>query len=266
MDIKEINEITLNKYIKNKNTPKRIISLVPSITELLFDLDLEQEVVGITKFCVHPKLWYKNKPKIGGTKTIHIDRVKALNPDLIIANKEENQQDKIEALCQLFPTYITNVKTMQDGIDMIQTIGKLTHRQIQATQLIQRYHQKYKAWEKLKTQIPPKKVIYLIWRKPYMTIGGDTYISDCLKEGGFINLLAHQTRYPEITIEQMQALQPDMILLSSEPFPFKQKHIDELQQSFPNTTIQLVDGELFSWYGSRMIKTMDYFKTFHFNI
>lgn len=253
----------LNRNIKYNFPPKRIISLVPSITELLYDLDLEEEVVGITKFCVHPPKWYKTKPRIGGTKTIHIEQVKALQPDLIIANKEENQQDKIEALSTSFPVWISDIKTMEQGIKMIAEIGQLTNRTAQATELTTTYRTQEKKWELISKPNKPLRAIYLIWQKPYMTIGGDTYINDCLKKGGFKNIYDHQTRYPETTIEAMKALNPDVILLSSEPFPFKQKHIDALQEDLPNAKIQLVDGELFSWYGSRMIKTFEYFKMLH---
>lgn len=243
----------LGRRITLLHPPKRIISLVPSITELLYDLGLFENIVGRTKFCVHPKEILRPIPKIGGTKNVNIDRVTALQPDLIIANKEENQQAKIEELSQYFPVWISDIANFSDAMDMIECLGDILAKKTEvrkiiedSTQLLQRLQPQQK-----------QKAAYLIWQKPYMTIGKDTYIHDLLNHAGYENIFGEQTRYPSFILAELKARQPDVILLSSEPFPFKQKHIDELALIFPNTPIRLVDGEAFSWYGTRFLKTFE---------
>ncbi|MEO7307910.1 MAG: helical backbone metal receptor [Ferruginibacter sp.] len=243
--------------------PKRIISLVPSQTELLCDLGLETETIGITKFCVHPVSWFKRKESVGGTKTINIDKVHQLQPDLIIANKEENVKEQIEQLSLNYPVWLTDVNNLEDALQMITDIGILTGKPgpaLSLTEKIQKAFNGLPVIDKLVT------TAYLIWRKPYMTIGGDTFIHDMLLKSGFENIFAGKTRYPEISIAQLQTTSPqdpvgcELLLLSSEPYPFKQKHIDELHAFLPGTKIILVDGEFFSWYGSRLLKAPAYFK------
>lgn len=237
--------------------PKRIISLVPSLTELLFDLGLEAETVGITRFCVHPTSWFKSKDKIGGTKTLNLEKIKALQPDLIIANKEENVKEQVEALAQDVPVWLTDVNKLQDALKMIEDIGLLTGKSESAQSLINRID---KAFNTLPEIIYPVNTAYLIWRKPYMTAGGDTFINDILKQCGFRNSFEAETRYPVINIAQLQVENCKLVLLSSEPYPFKQKHIDELSRLLPGIKIVLVDGEYFSWYGSRLLQAPEYFK------
>jgi ABC-type Fe3+-hydroxamate transport system substrate-binding protein len=243
------------KLFLQPSAPLWIVSLVPSITELLFDLGLEKEVVGITKFCVHPFHWFKTKTRVGGTKTVSIQKVKALKPNLIIANKEENVKDQIEELAKEFPVYVSEICTVADAYAMIKEVGALTGTFTNANVVI----------NSIQTQFSKKdfrrklKALYLIWKKPYMSVGGDTYINSMLEAAGFINILKHQYRYPVISIDEINLLEPDVILLSSEPFPFKQKHIDELKQITRVKNIILADGEMFSWYGTRMIQAPSYF-------
>jgi ABC-type Fe3+-hydroxamate transport system substrate-binding protein len=237
--------------------PKKIVSLVPSQTELLFDLELEHETIGITKFCVHPKAWFKIKEKIGGTKMVKIDTIHQLKPDLIIANKEENVKEQIEELANNYPVWLTDVNNFDDALNMIADIGTLTGKLTAATALINNIIKGFKEMPKVDK---PVKTAYLIWRKPYMTVGGDTFIHDMLLQGGFTNIFAEKTRYPEINIEDLPIVNCQLLLLSSEPYPFKQKHIDELSSRLPNTKIILADGEFFSWYGSRMQHSPAYFK------
>ncbi len=237
--------------------PKRIISLVPSLTELLSYLELQEETVGITKFCVHPEAWFRNKTRIGGTKNIHTDRVIALNPDLIICNKEENVKEQIEGLAALFPVYMSDVKTFEDALVEIKQIGMITGKKDAANALVDEINKNFKqlafSGENIRTA-------YLIWKKPYMTIGADTFISDMLGKGGFENIYADQIRYPQLTTTELATRNPQLILLSTEPYPFKQKDIDELKREFPDAKILLADGEMFSWYGSRMQYAADYFE------
>ncbi len=238
----------LNNTLQLTSTPNRIISVVPSITELLYDLEVD--VVGITKFCVHPNEWFKTKPRIGGTKKLQLQKIIDLQPDLIIANKEENTKDDIEYLAEHVPVFITDIPTVEAAYDMIDRVGQLLDREKEANQLLQELNA-------LQIALPKrikKRCLYLIWRKPYMTIGGDTFIDSMLEVAGFQNVCSDQTRYPELTKEQIKQLNPEIIFLSSEPYPFKDKHIAELKTILPNAKVQLVDGELYSWYGSR-IKT-----------
>ena len=237
--------------------PKRIISLVPSQTELLYHLGLQSETVGITRFCVHPNTWFHTKARVGGTKTINYDKIHQLKPDLIIANKEENIKEQIEQLALHYPVWLTDVNTFEDALQMISDIGTLTGKNEKALSL---NTQIKNAFYDLSIIKKPIKTAYMIWRKPYMTVGGDTFINNMLVKCGFQNIFAHRTRYPEISIEELYIANCQLLLLSSEPYPFKQKHVDELSKQLPSTKIILVDGELFSWYGSRLLKAPEYFK------
>jgi ABC-type Fe3+-hydroxamate transport system substrate-binding protein len=250
--------ITLNK------TPQRIISLVPSQTELLFDLGLTEQVIGITKFCVHPDEWFQTKTRIGGTKQLKIEIIKQLRPDLIIANKEENVKEQVEELQNYFPVWISDVNNLDDAYEMIEQIGLITNKQDQATKILFQIKENFAGLETC--NLPAGQAgskltaCYLIWQNPYMTIGGDTFINSLLEAAGFENMFVNKKRYPEVTIDELIKLNPEILLLSSEPFPFKQKHADELQAQLPNTKIVIVDGEMFSWYGSRLLKAPAYFK------
>ena len=230
--------------------PKRIVSLVPSQTELLFTLDLDAETVGITRFCVHPSSWFKTKESVGGTKTIDLAKIKSLKPDLIIANKEENVKAQIEELAKDYPVWLTDVNNFAGALRMIADIGVITGKSTTANILINSISQIFKEMQKMEN---PVKTAYLIWRKPYMTIGGDTFINDMLLQCGLENIFSDKKRYPEINIEDLPIAHCELLLLSSEPYPFKQKHIDELSSQLPNTKIILANGEMFSWYGSRML-------------
>ena len=236
----------------------RIISTVPSITELLYDLNLEDQVVGITKFCVHPEKWYRSKPRIGGTKTLHIDKIKALEPDLIIANKEENTKEQIEELMDYCEVIVTNIVTIQDNLNLIEMLATKLDREEIGNEL---KSQLRSLWKHILQPTVFVSTIYLIWKDPYMTVGGDTFINHMITNLGFTNLYSNQLRYPQITIEEMKALNPQLIMLSSEPFPFKEKHIEALQNELPDAKILLVDGEAFSWYGTRIIKKEKYLKS-----
>ena len=247
----------LGRTVEIKQTPKRIISLVPSQTELLFDLGLDEEVIGITKFCVHPEQWFKTKTRVGGTKQLHLEKIKKLQPDLIIANKEENVQSQIEELAKEFPVWVSDVNNLDDAFNMIESIGWITSKHVKAKQITDSIKENF---SQLQTSNHTLRTCYLIWKEPYMTVGGDTFINNMLFHAGFKNLFEGRTRYPEVTIEQLKAENCELLLLSSEPFPFKQKHVDELQSLLPDTKICLVNGEMFSWYGSRLLKAPAYFQ------
>lgn len=241
---------------------RRIISLVPSQTELLHYLGLEAETVGITRFCVHPPEWFRNKPRIGGTKDFRLDRILSLQPDLILANKEENTQAGIEQLAALFPVYVSNINTIPDALDMIEQVGNLTHRHQQARHLAQNIETTLKKLHR-QQKGQGRRTAYLIWRKPYMAVGSQTFIHHMLTHVcGLQNVFAHIPRYPDITIQTLQQLQPQLVLLSSEPYPFKKQHVEELAQVLPHAQICCVDGEMFSWYGSRLLQAADYLNAF----
>ncbi|MFT6211308.1 MAG: ABC-type Fe3+-hydroxamate transport system substrate-binding protein [Bacteroidia bacterium] len=226
--------------------PQRIVSLVPSQTELLCGLRLEERVVGITKFCVHPKDWFRNKTRIGGTKQLNFEAISALNPDLIITNKEENNKEDIERLAEDFPIWVSDINNLDSALEMIQMVGEITGTD--ASVLAEEIRV---GFDKLQPIWPTQKTLYLIWKNPFMAAGSDTFIHDLMTRCGFENV-TNQGRYPELSEEEIIELNPELVLLSSEPFPFKAKHIQELQELLPKARIKLVDGEMFSWYGSRL--------------
>jgi ABC-type Fe3+-hydroxamate transport system substrate-binding protein len=222
----------------------------------LATLGLEEEVMGITKFCVHPEPWYRSKQRIGGTKTVKVEVVKALAPDLIIANKEENDQAQVEELAQWFPVWVSDVSDLQTALTMIKGVGSITDRETKATQLCERIQA---AFASLPT-FAQLTAAYVIWREPYMVSGGGTFIHAMLAKAGFQNVFGDRDRYPEIELSDLQQHQPDVILLSSEPYPFKARHLEEFRAFCPQAAILLADGELFSWYGSRLLKAPNYFR------
>jgi ABC-type Fe3+-hydroxamate transport system substrate-binding protein len=245
-----------NAVTTYNGTPKRIISLVPSQTELLADLGLEQQVVGITKFCIYPPSWRKTKTIIGGTKNFHFDIIHDLKPDLIIGNKEENYQEGIVTLRETYPVWLSDIVTLEDARQMIQALGMLTARQQAAEIIVERINTAFATI----TPKTPRRVVYLIWRNPWMAAGTDTFIDAMLTSLGLVNAV-QQPRYPVLTTDALADLRPDCILLSSEPYPFQEKHVAEWQQRCPNTRTILVDGEMFSWYGSRLIQAPAYFNS-----
>jgi ABC-type Fe3+-hydroxamate transport system substrate-binding protein len=233
--------------------PQRIVSLVPSQTELLYDLGLGERVVGITKFCVHPADWFQSKQRIGGTKTVHFEKIAALEPDLIIGNKEENVREQIEALAERYPVWMSDVVYLEDALTMIESVGQLTNTSTQAMLLTSKIKAAFAQWAVGPTALSSRpRVAYLIWRKPWMLAASGTFIHTMLQQAGFDNAFVHLERYPEVSAATLAEATPDYILLSSEPFPFQGKHITELHELCPDSHIRLVDGEMFSWYGSRL--------------
>ncbi len=245
----------LNRTIKVPDSPQRIVSVVPSQTELLHYLGLKEKVIGITKFCVHPEEWFRTKTRVGGTKTLNLDKIRELQPDLIIANKEENDQSQIETLAKEFPIWISDINNVLEALEMIKQVGETTNTAPLAQQLIAEVSAGFQSLKPL----PNLRTAYFIWRGPWMVAGHTTYINDLLQRCGMVNVFATQTsRYPEVTDEAIAAANPQLILLSSEPYPFKEQHIAELQALCPQAKILLVDGEMFSWYGNRMLEAAGY--------
>jgi ABC-type Fe3+-hydroxamate transport system substrate-binding protein len=241
-----------------KGQPQRIISLVPSQTELLNDLGLDKETIGITRFCIHPESWYRTKTRIGGTKDLHIDKIRDLHPDLVIANKEENTRDQVEEIRKFCPVWTSDVSKLTDALEMIREIGQLTGKNDTANRLAAVISTDLST---LSNEFKPCSAAYLIWKDPYMTVGGDTFINDMMKKCGLRNVFSHKLRYPEVTVEEINAVSPNVVLLSSEPYPFREKHIETLERQLPGAKVYLADGEMFSWYGSRLLHSANYFRT-----
>jgi ABC-type Fe3+-hydroxamate transport system substrate-binding protein len=237
---------------------KRIVSLVPSQTEYLHALKLEKEVVGITKFCIHPEDWFRTKQRIGGTKNVDFDKVRALKPDLIIANKEENQKEDIEALQKEFNVWTSDIFNLEDTFEMMRSIGELTSRVSEAAEIISKIQTEKERFVPFNDQ----NVLYFIWKNPYMIVGEQTYIHHLIQEIGLkdVSNKLLDKRYPIVTIEQIKKLAPDYLLLSSEPYPFKEKDLKELEE-LTGVKAFIVDGEYFSWYGSRLMGAFQYFET-----
>ena len=252
----------LNREIFLPEVPQRIISIVPSQTELLFYLGLDKEVVGITKFCVHPADKFISTTKIGGTKQLDMAKIKALKPDLIIANKEENERAQVEESMDICPVWISDISNLEEAVDMIERVGALVGRETQAKQLSGGIKQQF---DQLTIQPSGLRVAYLIWRKPYMAAGKNTFIDNMLQKCGLINIFNIE-RYPEVDNQMLINAKPDVILLSSEPYPFRAKHIAEFKALLPSANVKLVDGELFSWYGSRLLLAPAYFRELSNNL
>jgi len=212
-------------------------------------------IVGITSFCVHPEECFRTKTRVGGTKTLSSERVLALSPDLVIANKEENDRHAIQQINKSVPVYVSDIKTVEDVYRLITDLGYLCHVTQEANSLKLAIQ---KSLSEL-TTTPVYSVAYLIWKDPYMSVGGDTFIQHMLKLGGLHGYLEHDGRYPQIAMEDLARADIDVILLSSEPFPFAEKHITEIEAATGKPCL-LVDGELYSWYGPRMLQSARYFE------
>lgn len=247
----------IGRLISIPYPPQRIISLVPSQTELLFDLGLDAEIIGITKFCIHPREKFKKSAKIGGTKLLDINRIRELKPDLIIGNKEENDKTQIELLMKEFPVWMSDIQILPEAIDMIKQIGELTGRSEKASNITEGITEQFLNLSKRQKVV---RTAYFIWKDPYMLAGKQTFIDDVLSRGGFENVMSAD-RYPEISRDQLKILNPECIFLSSEPYPFKNEHVIEIQSICPDARVLIVDGEMFSWYGSRLLLSPAYLRS-----
>jgi ABC-type Fe3+-hydroxamate transport system substrate-binding protein len=252
----------LGTTITLSEAPRRIVSLVPSQTELLSALGLNEEVVCITKFCIRPAHWFREKTRIGGTKDVRPERIRPLRPDLILANKEENDRAQIEELARHYPVWVSDVKDLPGALEMIRSIGSLTAKKEKAETLATEIAHRFDLLPgSIKAGSPPSPLtVYFIWRNPWMVAGGDTFISDMLHRAGLTNFFQHRDRYPSIELASLAGSAVQQVLLPSEPYPFKEQHIEQVQTILPTARIRLVDGERFSWYGSRLLETPAYFQ------
>lgn len=231
-------------------TYKRIISLVPSLTELVLDLGIGDRLIGRTRFCIHPEDLVSDIPIIGGTKSLNIEKILSLNPDYIIANHEENRKEDIELLQKKVHVNITEIDTIQEALDSISILGNDLELSQNTDKLIGKIQHLLSETPKL----PSIKAAYFIWKDPWMVAADQTYINSILSHYKLENVFSNQARYPQTTLKELAEKSPELILLSSEPYPFKEKHIQEIQTICPDSSIQLINGEWFSWYGSGMVK------------
>jgi len=252
----------LKRTLEFDSTPKRIVSLVPSQTELLVDLGLKSSIVGVTKFCVHPKNLRKDKLVVGGTKQVDFNNITLLNPDIILCNKEENTKNMISELEKIAPVHISDIYNLQDALELINMYGELFLAQDRANSILKVVRSEYQDFSKFIEDKPKLNVAYFIWKNPWMVAASQTFIDHMLKLNNYDNYFGNLERYPEVDLSAIKE-NLDLILLSSEPYPFKSDHIKELEGQFPNTKIMLVDGEYFSWYGSKLQYAFKYFKTLH---
>lgn len=242
-------------------TPARIVSLVPSQTELLFDLGLEDRIVGITKFCVHPYHFRSTKKIVGGTKKVHYEKIRLLQPDIIIANKEENTEEMVAALREIAPVWVSNIITIDDSLQMIEEFGRMFSVRTQARQWIDKINFGLEDFRKFMQDRPMRKAAYFIWKEPYMVAGDDNFINEMMKLNNLVNIYEGRGRYPEVIVQKMRIQgDPEVLLLSSEPYPFKDEDAFELGRHTHHAQTVFVDGEMFSWYGSRLVRAFSYFK------
>ena len=247
----------MGNTVELANPPQRIISLVPSQTELLHDLGLGEKIVGITKFCVHPPHWLKSKAIVGGTKNFQFDVIERLKPDLIIGNKEENYQEGILKLQDQFPVWVSDISTLENALSMIASISALTDCEMKGAAIRTKIQQAFSEMKPL----PPTRVLYMMWRNPWMGAAAGTFIHAMIEKTGLKNVLGDQERYPELSEDAIKNLNPELIFLSSEPYPFSEKHFSEIRDLLPHARIKIIDGEMFSWYGSRLALAPDYFSS-----
>ena len=243
----------------------RIISLVPSLTEYLWALGLEEEVVGITKFCIHPKAWWQEKTRVGGTKKVNFETIDTLQPTLIIANKEENTKEDIQQLRQRYAVLVTDISSLEEAYHYLLLIGQKVQREEKSLSLVSHIQTNLQSVVNIGQGA---SFLYFIWKDPYFVVGPQTYIHALLTHCGLVNCCEIE-RYPDLdqvlanktSLANIQVVNPDYIFLSSEPFPFESKHMEEVQVLFPKSKIVLIDGEICSWYGSRMLEAATYFRS-----
>jgi len=243
----------MGNIIQIHEYPRRIISLVPSITELLFDLGLDEEIVGITNYCTLPEDKVRNRTKVGGVKQFNFQVIEDLRPDLIIGNREENYREGIYHLQEKYPVWMSDITTIKEALGMARGVGSIVNRSVAVEDLIR---ETIEGLDNL-PDFPPLKTAYLIWKDPLMAAAGRTFINEMLKKCGFINIFNEKTRYPEIELNELTSA--NTILLSSEPYPFNDSDVEFFATSFPKSIVKKIDGKIFSWYGSHMRKAPGYF-------
>ncbi|AWI26241.1 ABC transporter substrate-binding protein [Flavobacterium pallidum] len=254
----------LGHHFTFEKAPVRIVSLVPSQTELLYDLGLEDQLVGITKFCVHPFHLKSTKKIVGGTKKVHVEKIRLLQPDIIICNKEENTLEIVESLQGIAPVWVTNIITIEDSLEVILQFGNLFNRRTEARKWIDKIRFARQDFEAFVKNMPQQKAAYFIWKNPWMSAGCDTFINEMMKLNHFSNIYEDKGRYPEVIIQKIRIQgDPEIVFLSSEPYPFNEQDAFEVGRFTHHAKVIFVDGEMFSWYGTRLVKAFSYFRKLH---
>lgn len=248
-------EITLPKNIS------RIVSLVPSISELIYDLNVEDKLVGVTKFCVHPKYFQIEKTVIGGVQDFDIEKIKELNPDVVFASKDENFEDEIAELEKFVPVYVTDVKNINEAKQMISNFGDLLNRRNEATKILMKIDLQLSDLSKITDDLLYRSGAYLVWNEPWVAAGKETFVDSMLKlikvDNVFSNL---NERYPMVTGANIHLGNPDIVMLPTEPFKFEDQQAMEISAHTHDAATFFVDGEVFAWYGSRLVKSIDQLK------
>jgi ABC-type Fe3+-hydroxamate transport system substrate-binding protein len=242
----------------------RIVSLVPSITELLCDLGLAGAIVGRTGFCIHPRATVRAIPKVGGTKDVDLEKLRALSPTHVILNVDENRKEDARALAEFVPALVvTHPLAPRDNLALYRLTGGIFGRERQAEDLCGRFEAEYRALEAAARAFSPERVLYLIWKKPWMTVSRDTYVSRMLA------LVKWETvpekagdRYPRVSFDDKALVEARTVLLSSEPYRFRDSHLAEVRALLPGRKVALIDGEMTAWYGSRAITALRYLPRF----
>lgn len=254
----------LDRKMVLEHSPRRIVSLVPSQTELLVDLGLRERISGVTKFCVHPVDLRQEKTVVGGTKQVNLQKIREIRPDIILCNKEENTPQMVKDLETIAAVHVSDVMTVNDSLELIREYGEIFEVQKAASTIVGEILDRKQDFEEFVDQFPKKRVAYFIWKNPWMVVGKNTFIDHLLELNNFTNVFSKlETRYPEVELEDLKSLDVDLIFLSTEPFPFKEEDKENLENQLENTRVQVVDGEYFSWYGSRLTGAFDYFKKLH---
>lgn len=231
---------------------RRVVSLVPSLTETIAFLGAKNRLAGVTRFCKYPEDIRKEIATMGGTKDFDNEMIISLKPDVVVAVKEENNKVGILKLAEKLPVVLFDIVHEADAFYMMRTLGKLLDKEKEVAHLVEDIKN---GFARIPEVSPKRRCLYLIWRKPWMAAGTQTFINEMLNKCGFENVAGG--RYPEITEADFHRAK--FLLLSTEPFPFKEKHRQELEQKYPDKRVILVDGEIFSWYGSRMLNAGAYF-------
>lgn len=234
-----------------KNIPERIVSLCPSMTETLIDLGVAERLVGVTRYCIHPKTVVEDLPKVGGTKNPDLDAIRAAKPDLVFVNAEENRREDYEALAADLDVDVSMPRFVQEVPDELRRVGRRIGKEAEAEERAVQLERRLSELDQART---PFTFAYLIWRKPWMTVSGDTYISDLFARAGGTNVYGEATqRYPETTLEELRAKAPRLVLLPDEPYPFDEGHRKQLA-SVLESRVERVSGDDCCWHGVRSIR------------
>jgi len=249
----------LGKNIQIDSPPERIVSLVPSITELFFELGLENLLYGRTKFCIYPKDRVKKVETIGGVMGLDYHKIQKIQPDLVIGSKEENGMNEIDEINKEYPVWVSNVTNLEEATEMIRSIGEICHVSEKAENLSEKIRKEFETLNEIPEGVI--KAAYLVWKNPLYTINENTFIHDMLRRSGIENVFADKAEaYPKIQEKEIKDRKPDYIFLPSEPYNFTEKEAKEFRKKFPDSEVRQVNGEYFSWYGSHLLNAPSYFR------